>query len=177
MSITLTSAGTILWPGDPGWDDARQAWNLTADQQPAAVAFPRSAADVAAAVSFARQRGLRVAAQGTGHNAEPLSSLTGTLLIETSKMRQVTVDPAAMTARAAAGASWGDVTAAAARHGLTGLAASWPGVGAVGYTLGGGMSWFGGRPGRPDPLEPPDPARGHLTGSHRARSTFHGPVV
>src|SRR5215469_13299959 len=119
MSITLTSAGTILWPGDPGWDDARQAWNLTADQQPAAVAFPRSAADVAAAVSFARQRGLRVAAQGTGHNAEPLRSLTGTLLIETSKMRQVAIDPAAMTARAAAGASWGDVTTAAAQHGLS----------------------------------------------------------
>ena len=144
MSITLTSpAGTILRPGDPGWDDARRAWNLTADQRPAAIAFPRSAADVGAAVGFARRCGLRVAAHGTGHNTEPVNSLTGTLLIETSKMRQVAIDPAAMTARAAAGASWGEVTAAAARHGLTGLAASWPGVGVVGYTLGGGMSWFG----------------------------------
>jgi len=144
MSTTLTPAtGTILRPGDPGWDDARQAWNLAADQQPAAAAFPSSAADVAAAVSFARQVGLRVATQGTGHNAEPLRSLTGTLLIETSKMRQVAIDPAAMTARAAAGASWGDVTTAAAQHGLAALAAPWPGVGVIGYTLGGGMSWFG----------------------------------
>jgi len=144
MSITLAQpAGTILRPSDPGWDDARQACNLATDQQPAAVALPRSAADVAAAVSLARQYGLRVAAQGTGHNAAPLGSLTGTLLIDTSRMRQVTIDPAAMTAWAAAGASWGDVTAAAARHGLAGLAASWPGVGVVGYTLGGGISWFG----------------------------------
>jgi len=61
MSITLTPpAGPILRPGDPGWDDARQACNLATDQKPAAVAFPRSAADVAAAVSLARQYGLRL---------------------------------------------------------------------------------------------------------------------
>ena len=144
MSITLTPpAGRIVRPGDPGWGDARQAWNLATDQQPAAIAFPRSPAEVAAAVGFARQSGLRVAAQATAYNAALLGSLDGTLLIKTSEMRQVTVDPAAMTARVAAGASWGDVTAAAAQHGLAGLAAPWPGVGVVGYTLGGGMSWFG----------------------------------
>jgi len=144
MSITLTPpAGRIVRPGDPGWGDARQAWNLATDQQPAAIAFPRSPAEVAAAVGFARQSGLRVAAQATAYNAALPGSLAGTLLIKTSKMRQVTVDPAAMTARVAAGASWGDVTAAAAQHGLAGLAAPWPGVGVVGYTLGGGMSWFG----------------------------------
>jgi hypothetical protein len=134
---------TILTAADPGWDEARRAWNLAVDQQPTAIARPASAQEVVAAVGYARRHGLRVAAQGTGHNAAPLGPLSGTLLIKTEAMRQVSVDPGRMTARAEAGALWQDVTGAAARHGLTGLAGSSPDVGVVGYTLGGGMSWLG----------------------------------
>ena len=65
------------------------------------------------------------------------------MLIKTDAMRQVSVDPGRMTARAEAGALWQDVTDAAARHGLAGLAGSSPDVGVVGYTLGGGISWLG----------------------------------
>ena len=54
---------------DPRWNEARVAWNLAVDQQPAAVALPESAADVMAVVRWARSRGLRVAPQGTGHSA------------------------------------------------------------------------------------------------------------
>ena len=136
-------ASRILRPGDPGWDAARQAWNLAVDQRPAAVALPRSPADVVAAVRQARRCGLRVAAQGTGHGAAALGPLADTLLIKTSQMRGVTIDPAAWIARAEAGALWPDVLGAAAGHGLTGLAGSSPDVGVVGYTLGGGMSWLG----------------------------------
>ncbi len=58
-------------------------------------------------------------------------------------MRRVTIDPAARTARAEAGAVWLDVAEAAAAHGLAGLAGSSPDVGVVGYTIGGGMGWLG----------------------------------
>ena len=71
MSTVLGPPLTILMLGDPGWDDARRAWNLSVDQHPAAVALPESADDVVVAVRFARDHGLRVAAQGTGHNARP----------------------------------------------------------------------------------------------------------
>jgi len=134
---------TILTAADPGWDEARQAWNLAVDQQPAAIARPASAPDVVAAVGFARRHGLRVAAQGTGHNAAPLGPLSGTLLVKTSGLRQVSVDPEQMTARAEAGVLWQEVTGAAAGHGLAALAGSSPDVGVVGYTLGGGASWLG----------------------------------
>jgi FAD/FMN-containing dehydrogenase len=143
MPAVLAEAAVLVTPGDPGWDDARGAWNLAVDQRPAAVAVPRSAEEVVAAVTFARERGLRVAAQGTGHNAAPLGSLADTLLVKTSRMRQVTIDPAARVARAEAGAVWLDVVEAAAEHGLAGLAGSSPDVGVVGYTLGGGMGWLG----------------------------------
>jgi hypothetical protein len=135
--------GAIVAPGDGGWDQARQAWNLAVDQQPAAVALPQSAADVAAVVDFARERGLRVAPQGTGHNAHNLEgALAGSILLRTDRMRSVTVDPAARRARIQAGALWADVTAPAAEHGLAALAGSSPDVGVVGYTLGGGLSWL-----------------------------------
>ena len=88
MPIQAPPGPAILTPADPGWDDARKAWNLTVDQHPAAVALPESAADVVAAVRFARERGLRVAAQGTGHNAGPLGDLAGTVLIKTAAGRQ-----------------------------------------------------------------------------------------
>ena len=78
------SDALFLTPGDPGWDDARRAWNLAVDQHPAAVALPAGVQDVVSAVGFAREHGLRVAAQGTGHNAKPLGSLAGTMLVRTT---------------------------------------------------------------------------------------------
>jgi UDP-N-acetylenolpyruvoylglucosamine reductase len=142
MPAVLAPPDRILTPRDAGWDHARRAWDLAVDQRPAAVAMPRSAQDVATAVAFARERGLRVAAQGTGHNAAPLGSLDDTVLVKTSRMRRVAIDPAARIARAEAGAVWLEIVEAAARHGLAGLAGSSPDVGVVGYTLGGGMSWL-----------------------------------
>jgi FAD/FMN-containing dehydrogenase len=149
MSITQAFAatvampsGAIVTPDDPAWDEARQAWNLAVDQRPAAVAVAESAEDVAAVVTSARQHGLRVAAQGTGHAAAPMDSLADTILLKTERLRGVRVDPATRTARVAAGEVWINVVGAAAEHGLAALAGSSPDVGVVGYTLGGGLSWL-----------------------------------
>jgi FAD binding domain len=135
--------GKVVLPGDGGFDEARRAWNLAIDQRPAAVMFPESAAEVAAAVRYAADHGLRVAAQGTGHNAGPLGPLADTVLLRTGRMRGIQVDPQARTARVEAGAVWLDVVHAAAQHGLATLAGSSPDVGVAGYTLGGGMSFLG----------------------------------
>jgi hypothetical protein len=123
----------------PGWDEARQAWQLHVDQRPAAVVYPESAQDIVDAIAFARERGLRVAAQGTGHNAAPLGSLHDTLLLRTDRMRGVTIDAQARIARADAGARSLEVVQAAAAHGLATVAGTSPDVGVVGYTIGGGI--------------------------------------
>jgi FAD/FMN-containing dehydrogenase len=135
----------IVLPHDRNWNQARLAWNLSADQQPAAVALPESPEDVQAVVRWARQRGLRIAPQGTGHNALPLGSLAHTVLLKTERMRGVEVDAQAQRARVEAGVLWGEVGEAAAEHGLAALAGSSPDVGVVGYSLGGGVSWLGRR--------------------------------
>jgi hypothetical protein len=101
-----------------------------------------SAADVVHALQYARARGMRIAPQGTGHGATPLEPLDGAMLLRTTRMRSVRIDPAARTARAEAGAEWADVIVPAAEHGLAALAGSSPDVGVAGYTLGGGLGWL-----------------------------------
>jgi hypothetical protein len=134
--------GDVVGPADTAWDQARQAWNLAVDQRPALVAFPENAEDVVAIVDYARRHGLRVAPQGTGHNAGPIASLENTVLLSTSRMRGVVIDVVARRARVAAGTLWLEVTAPASEHGLAPLAGSSPDVGVVGYSLGGGVSWL-----------------------------------
>src|SRR5271166_4343998 len=137
--------GQVVLPDDERFDDARRAWNLAVDRRPAAVIFPESATEVAAAIGYAAERGLRVAAQGTGHNAGPLGSLADTVLVRTDRMRGVRIDPRARVARVEAGVIWLEVVQAAARYGLAALAGSSPDVGVTGYTLGGGLSFLGRR--------------------------------
>lgn len=142
----LATAGRIATPKDPDWDEARLAWNLAADQRPAAVAFVESAEDVAKAVRFAAENDLRVAGQGTGHGAAALAgSLEGAILIKTERMRGIEVDPDTQTARVEAGVLVAELSAAAQEHGLSSMPGSSPDVGLTGYTLGGGLSWLGRR--------------------------------
>jgi len=136
-------AGAVVTPGDEAWDEARQAWNLAADQRPAAVVIAESADDVLEVVRFARENGFGVSGQGTGHAAAALERhLERTILIKTHLMRRVEIDAKARIARVEAGALWMDVTVPAQDHGLAALSGSSPDVGVVGYTLGGGLSWL-----------------------------------
>lgn len=141
-SLRRQISGDLHLPGEPGWDQARAAWNLAVDQQPAAVLLPENADDIALAVYAATATGHRIAVQGTGHNASAYGPLTDTMLIKTERMRAVTIDAEARTARVEAGVTWGEVVGAAAEHGLAALAGSSHDVGVVGYTLGGGVSWL-----------------------------------
>ena len=133
--------GAAYAPGDEGYDEARQAWNLNAHQHPALVVMAAGAADVIAAVRLARERGLGVGVLATGHAVA--APCDGGVLINTSRMRGVRVDPEAQTARVEAGALWRDVIPEAQIFGLAGLAGSSSGVSVVGYTLGGGFGWLG----------------------------------
>jgi FAD/FMN-containing dehydrogenase len=133
--------GGVLAPGDPDFDQARRAWQLAVDQQPAAVAVPEDKADVVAAVDFARGAGLSVAPQATGHNAGPLApALAGTLLLKTGRLRDVEIDR--RRARVGGGARWEHVVPAAQSHGLAALHGPAPTVGVTGYSLGGGLGWL-----------------------------------
>ena len=138
------ASAAVILPDSPGYDEARAAWNLNADQRPAAVCVARSVQDVQAAVGYARERGLHVAAQTTGHLAQALPALGDTVLLRTALHDgHVEVDPVERVARVKAGARWGDVVDAVTPHGLAVMHGSSPSVGVVGYLLGGGLSFYG----------------------------------
>lgn len=141
-TLAVDLGGDITLPTDAGWDQVRAAWNLAVDQRPAAVVRAADVRDVIRTVNAARELGLRVAPQGTGHNAAALGDLADTILLRTSAMRRVVIQPESRIARCEAGALWADVTAPAAEFGLAALAGSAADVGIAGYCLGGGASWL-----------------------------------
>ena len=141
----LSITGRVATASDADWDGARQAWNLAADQRPAAVAFIEGPGDVSAVVRYAAENGLRVTAQGTGHGAAPLGSLEDTILIRTTQMKGIEVDGTAGNARVEGGVVGEELAAAAQAHGRCSQPGSSPNVGTIGYTLGGGLGWLGRR--------------------------------
>ena len=137
-------SGAVFGPDDgEAWDGARRPWSVGVDQHPAAVVEVAGADDVAAAIGFARENGLGVMAQPTGHAAS--WDLHDVVLLRTGGLADVEVDAGARLARVGAGVRWRDVQGAATSEGLAGLAGTAPHVCVTGYLLGGGLSWLGRR--------------------------------
>ncbi|RDI67418.1 FAD-binding oxidoreductase [Nocardia pseudobrasiliensis] len=132
--------GGVLLPGDPDFDRAAQPWNTAVTQSVAAVVEAADAADVAAVLEYAADTGRAVVTQPTGHGAT--GDIDDAILLRTGRFDSVDIDAERRVARVGSGVRWGQVQAAAAAHGLTGLAGSNPVVGVTGYTLGGGFGWF-----------------------------------
>jgi FAD/FMN-containing dehydrogenase len=145
QSMSRSLDGDVVLPGDETWDSARQAWNLAADQHPAAVAHAAGPADVARVVDFGRRHGLRVAPQATGHGAGVMGPLEATILLKTDRMTGVAIDASARRARIEAGTLAADVAVGAGEAGLAALLGTSPDTGVIGYTLGGGAGWLGRR--------------------------------
>lgn len=139
LRVGLRGAAHV--PGDDGYDEGRRAFNLDAHQEPALVVVAGAADDIVASVRLAKEQDLGVGVLATGHGVA--SPCDGGVLVNTSRMRGVSVDAESRSARVEPGALWSDVIPKAQTHGLMGLAGSSSGVGVVGYTLGGGDGWFG----------------------------------
>src|SRR5918998_5656326 len=134
--------GRVLTDGDQAWDAARQTFNLTHDQRPAALVQVASADDVAETVRYASRRGLRIAPQSTGHNAGPIDGLDDALLVRTDALQELRIDVAARRARVGSGVRWAAVADRTSEAGLAALHGSSRTVGITGYSLGGGLGWL-----------------------------------
>jgi hypothetical protein len=132
--------GAVHRPGEPGYDALRRPLNPALDPRPAIVVEATRASDVQAAVIAARDGDLPMAVQATGHGLH--RAYRGGLLLNTSAMSTVLVDPDRRIARVGPGATWGKVVAAAAPFGLAPISGSSPSVGVTGFTLGGGVGWL-----------------------------------
>ncbi|KUN15861.1 FAD-dependent oxygenase [Streptomyces corchorusii] len=135
--------GPVLEPGAEGYEEECATFNLICALRPAVVVGATDASDVRAAVRFAVRHGLPVAVKSAAHQV--VSSAEGGLLISTRRMRGIVVDAPERLVRVEAGVRWNDVLPRTAEFGLAPLVGSAPGVGVVGYTLGGGQSPLLGR--------------------------------
>jgi FAD/FMN-containing dehydrogenase len=134
--------GRVLQRGDEGFDAARRVHNGLIDRHPALIVRCRAAADVAAALRFARAAGREVSVRGGGHNVAGLAVADDAIMIDLTEMKGIQVDPDARTVRAEGGLTWAEFNAATGEHGLavTGGAVSTTGI--AGLTLGGGLGWL-----------------------------------
>jgi FAD/FMN-containing dehydrogenase len=134
--------GDVITPDDAGYEEARTVYNAMIDRRPRAVVRCTSADDVVAAVNFARENQIDLAVRGGSHSVPGFGTCDDGVVVDLSGMREVVVDPAARTARAQGGATWGDFNDATHAHGLatTGGIISTTGVG--GLTLGGGIGYL-----------------------------------
>jgi FAD/FMN-containing dehydrogenase len=134
--------GELIRPGDPQYAAARAIWNGAIDRHPGLVARCTGAADVRAAVRFARERDLLVAVRGGGHNVAGTAVCDGGLVIDLSPMKGLWVDPAGRTARAQPGLLWGEFDRETQAFGLAAPGGIISHTGIAGLTLGGGLGWL-----------------------------------
>jgi FAD/FMN-containing dehydrogenase len=134
--------GSLLRPGDDGYDEARRLWNGMFDRRPALIARCAGAADVVSAVNFAREHRLPLAVRGGGHSFPGHSVCDGGLVIDLAPMKGIRVDPTARTARAEAGVKWISFDHETQAFGLATTGGTASDTGVAGLTLGGGLGWL-----------------------------------
>jgi FAD/FMN-containing dehydrogenase len=134
--------GQLLAPGDPGYDTARSVWNGMVDRRPAVIARCTNAADVAAAIRFARTEGLEIGVRCGGHSILGMGVPDGGLMLDLTPMSAGRVDPDRRTAWVQGGALLGALDQASVPHGLATTAGNVSHTGVGGLTLGGGMGWL-----------------------------------
>jgi FAD/FMN-containing dehydrogenase len=134
--------GSVILPDDAGYDAAREIHNSRFDDRPTIVVEAADAADVARTVTFASQTGLELAIRSGGHSLAGHSTVDGGILLDLAPMKGLFVDPEARLAWAQPALTAGDVTAAAAAHGLAVPFGDTGHVGIGGLTTGGGIGFL-----------------------------------
>jgi FAD/FMN-containing dehydrogenase len=134
--------GEVLSRGDQGYEEASHPWNGEHyDKTPALLVRSAGAADVIAAVGFARSNDLPIAVRGGGHSLPGFSTVDGGIVIDLAPMNGVRVDPGALRATVGGGATWADVDRETQAHGLATTGGLISTTGVAGFTLGGGIGW------------------------------------
>jgi FAD/FMN-containing dehydrogenase len=134
--------GRVITAADEGYDEARAVHNGMFDRRPLAVLKAEQVGDVVAAVNLARENGIDLSVRCGGHSGPGFGTNDGGLVIDMSEMRTVRVDPRNKTARADAGATWGDFNYATHAFGLAATGGIISTTGISGLTLGGGIGYL-----------------------------------
>jgi hypothetical protein len=134
--------GALVRPGDTGFEDARAIWNGMVARTPGLIARCADVSDVQTAVRAASEAGILTAIRCGGHSLAGFSTCDSGLVIDLSRLRQVTVDPEARRARIAGGCLLASIDSATQKAGLVFPSGVVSHTGASGLILGGGTGWL-----------------------------------
>jgi FAD/FMN-containing dehydrogenase len=141
-TLTETIRGRVITASDADYDEARSVYNGMHDRSPIAVVQCADAADLMAVIAAGRDSGLDLAVRGGGHSVPGFGTLDDGLVIDLSKMNNISVDPTKKVARVGGGATWGDVDHATYPFGLAAPGGIISTTGVGGLTLGGGIGYL-----------------------------------
>ena len=139
--LRLGFSGQLVLPGDASYDSSRAVFNAMVDRRPALIARCESAADVAAAVDFARDQDLVTAVRCGGHSVAGLGVCDDGIVIDLAGLKRIEVDRHARVARVGGGVLWGEFDAATQAYGLHTPGGRVTSTGVGGFTTGGGYGW------------------------------------
>jgi len=141
-SLRRRFKGDLLLPGKSGYEDARGIWNGMVARTPSLIARCADVNDVKNAIRAASETGILTAVRCGGHSLAGFSTCDGGLVIDLTKMRNVTVDAEARRARIAGGCLLGSIDTATQKAGLVFPSGVVSHTGASGLILGGGTGWL-----------------------------------
>jgi FAD/FMN-containing dehydrogenase len=134
--------GRLVWPDDPGYDDARRVFNAMVDRRPALIVRCAGTADVVQGLAHARSTGAEVTVYGGGHGVTGSAVADDAVCLDLRGMRGIEVDPVARVVRVETGCTWGELDAATQQHGLAVTGGRVPSTGVAGLALGSGSGWL-----------------------------------
>jgi FAD/FMN-containing dehydrogenase len=140
--IRSTFKGTVIAPGDAGYDAARLAFYGGIDNRPAVIIRPRNADEVSSVVNLARDTGMDLSIRSGGHSVIGYGIADGGIMLDLSDMRSLQINVEERTAWAETGLTAGEFTTMAAEHGLATGFGDTGSVGIGGITLGGGVGYL-----------------------------------
>ena len=140
--LRSTVRGRVIGPDDDGYDDARLVVSGEYDRRPGAIVRVADAADVAAVIAFARERGLELTVRSGGHSGAGHSTTDGGIVIDLRDLTTLEIDVAGRTAWAGTGLTAAEFSTKVAEHGLAVGFGDTGSVGIGGITLGGGVGYL-----------------------------------
>ena len=141
-ALRQTVRGRVAVAGSEDYEQARTVWNGMIDRRPAVAVRCAGAADVLRSIQFAREKDLRLAVRGGGHNIAGNAVCAGGLQIDLSLMKSVRIDSVRRVARVEPGVTLGEFDREAQAFGLATPLGINSTTGVAGLTLGGGFGWL-----------------------------------